>query len=104
MKVEELLKIKQEIWRKCDELTVSKGQGYGKDDDTLFNTRLCEILGILPAEEGVYIRLLDKVVRLGRQLKNPQIPHEGVEDTVVDAINYLTYIYAILLEKRESRV
>lgn len=100
MKVEELLAIKREIWRKCDELTVSKGKGYGTEADTLFNLRLCEYLGILPAEQGAYIRLLDKVTRLGRLLTRKAIPHEGLEDTVVDAINYLTYIYALCLEKK----
>lgn len=102
MKVEELIQIKNQLFNYSNELTRLKGLGYGSEEDTLLNTKLCEILGIAPAEVGVYIRLLDKVVRLGRLLTSIDIPFEGLRDTVVDLINYATYVYAIVEEKRNA--
>ena len=64
---------------------------------------MVEIVGLTDARVAAYIRLMDKMFRLGRLLKNPNIPFEGMEDTIIDAINYLTYIYALQLEHEQVR-
>jgi hypothetical protein len=104
MKLDELLQIKQQLFAIADQLTESKGRGYGTDSDTLKNIRLSEYLEVAPSEIGVYIRTLDKVMRLGRILTTSEeaVGHEGLLDTVVDTINYLTYIVAIRVEKDDK--
>jgi len=104
MKVEELLRIKRELFDEADRLTVAKGRGYGAGEDTLANMRLVEQMGFALAEEAAYIRLCDKVFRLGRILKNgeKEVGFEGLRDTIVDLINYATYIYALVEEKRNG--
>lgn len=101
MNVEKLLMIKEELFAKANDLTVSKGLGYGLEHDTLRNMRFAEYVSVCDAPTAAYIRLLDKVFRLGRLLKNPDIPHDSLEDTVIDLINYATYVYALVEEKRE---
>ncbi|MFN3621725.1 MAG: hypothetical protein ACK4TI_02445 [Nitrososphaerales archaeon] len=98
MKNDELLKIKKTLFNISDELTISKGVGYGTEADTLANMRLASVVDVCSPEVAAYVRLMDKVFRLGRFLKHKELPHEGLIDTVVDAINYLTYIVAILVE------
>jgi hypothetical protein len=104
MKLDELLQIKQQLFAIADQLTESKGRGYGTNSDTLKNIRLSEYLEVAPSEIGVYIRTLDKVMRLGRILttSEEEVGHEGLLDTVVDTINYLTYIVALRIEKDEK--
>lgn len=104
MKLERLLEIKKRIWEQCDHLTVIKGMGYGTDDDTLFNLRLVEYLGVSTAVEGAYVRMLDKVSRCARMLKllkegDKPPSEEGIKDTILDLINYAAYIYALLVER-----
>ena len=103
MKIEELLRIKKELFEEADKLSISKGKGYGTKEDTLFNLKLAKILGIADPIVATYIRLLDKITRLARLLQNPNIPHEGIRDTIVDAINYLTYIWALIQETSSSQ-
>jgi len=98
LRVEQALKIKEELFKEAQELTVSKGLGYGVEEDTFRNMRLVEWLGVCPSYVGAYIRMLDKVVRLGRLLQNKDIPHEGLRDTVLDLINYATYVYILRME------
>lgn len=104
MKLERLLEIKEHIWKQCDDLTIIKGRGYGTENDTLFNLRLVEYLGVTTAVEGAYVRMLDKVSRLARMLKllkegGQQPSEESIKDTLLDLINYAAYIYALLVEE-----
>lgn len=103
MRLDRLLEIKKHIWEQCDNLTVIKGMGYGTNTDTLFNLRLVEYLGVSTAVEGAYVRMLDKVSRCARMLKlmrdgGNQPPEESIKDTILDLINYASYIYALLVE------
>jgi len=98
MRVEYALRIKEELFREAQALTQSKGLGYGVEEDTFKNMRLVEWMGICPAYIAAYIRMLDKVFRLGRLLQNKDIPHEGLRDTVIDLVNYAMYVYILKTE------
>ena len=69
MKTEELLKLKRQLFYISDKLSVLKGRGYGSDKDTLTNLKIVEYVDFMPAEYGTWVRLSDKVVRLGQILK-----------------------------------
>ncbi len=86
------------LFAKADKLLRTKSRDYSATEDIFANIKACEVFGIMPAELGVWVRLTDKVARLGSLLKNGPEP-EAVLDTVLDMINYATYIYLLMIEK-----
>jgi hypothetical protein len=101
LKVDELIRLKNALFEESNRLTVLKGRGYGSEEDTLLNLKLIELVGVVDAVAGTYVRLSDKIVRLGRMIKMGEeyVGFEGFIDTVVDAINYLTYLLALKYER-----
>jgi hypothetical protein len=104
LKVDELIKLKNALFEESNKLTILKGRGYGSEEDTFLNLKLIEFVGVVDAITGTYIRLSDKIVRLGRIIKMGEqyVGFEGFIDTVVDAINYLTYLPALKYERDDS--
>jgi len=83
------------------ELHVSKSAGYGCPDgtDPLLNIRRgAEFVGI-KAWQGAMVRLSDKVTRLSVFNKTGNLPHESVEDTLLDLASYS--LLALLLYREE---
>jgi len=83
------------------ELHISKSLGYGSPDgtDPLLNIRRgAEFVGI-PAWQGAMVRLSDKVTRLAVFNKTKSLPHESVEDTLLDLASYS--LLALLLYREE---
>lgn len=107
MRVEKVLKLKEEIFEKTQDLTRLKGVGYGTEEDSLRNLRLVEFIGLMPASHSVYVRICDKVMRIGRHLKmgvGNGLPYEKFEDDVLDALNYLFYLLILVSEEEEEGV
>jgi hypothetical protein len=90
MKAEEAVRLKQFLYKLADDLTLRKGFGYGSERDTFTNLKFAENVDVMPSELGTWVRLGDKVVRLGNLLKRgeKEVGFEGILDTVVDTINY----------------
>ncbi len=83
-------------------LHLSKSAGYGCPDgtDPLLNIRRgAEFVGI-PAWQGAMVRLSDKVTRLAVFNKTGNLPHESVEDTLLDLASYS--LLALLLYQEEQ--
>jgi hypothetical protein len=83
-------------------LHLSKSAGYGCPDgtDPLMNIRRgAEFVGI-PAWQGAMVRLSDKVTRLSVFNKTRSLPHESVEDTLLDLASYS--LLALLLYREEQ--
>jgi hypothetical protein len=84
------------------QLHISKSAGYGCPDgtDPLLNIRRgAEFVGI-PAWQGAMVRLSDKVTRLSVFNKTGNLPHESVEDTLLDLASYS--LLALLLYREEN--
>lgn len=82
-------------------LHLSKSAGYGCPDgtDPLMNIRRgAEFVGI-PAWQGAMVRLSDKVTRLAVFNKTKSLPHESVEDNLLDLASYS--LLALLLYREE---
>jgi uncharacterized protein YajQ (UPF0234 family) len=99
------------LFDKCKSLVKMKGADYNREQqqsgDTLFNMRVSKLLGITDTTtQGVLTRLSDKFMRLISLTKNPkvqaQVKDESVRDTIVDAINYLTYLSLFYDEERQD--
>lgn len=104
---EELLAYRAKLFQKLDDVLIAKGHDYNamqqEGGDTLFNLRVCAMLGIVPRpEDGILVRLSDKLMRvvsLTRPGVGQAVKDESIEDTIGDAINYLTYVGAMLRKK-----
>jgi hypothetical protein len=101
---------RREMFESSMALIEQKGHDYNRqqqlDEDTLFNLKVAEVLGIVPtAERGILVRLSDKMMRL-ISLMSPgeeaAVKNESVRDTVRDFHNYLDY--ALMLWEERHRV
>jgi hypothetical protein len=85
-------------------LHLSKSAGYGCPDgtDPLLNIRRgAEFVGI-PAWQGAMVRLSDKVTRLAVFNKTGNLPHESVEDTLLDLASYSLLALLLYQEGRDG--
>lgn len=109
--VQELIDLRKKWFAKADSLLLAKGNDYNSQQqeagDTLFNLRLAAIVGIVPTpEDGILVRLCDKfmrIVSLTRPGTVQKVSDESIEDTIIDSINYSTYLLAMVL-KRKARM
>ena len=86
------------------QLHISKSAGYGCPDgtDPLLNIRRgAEFVGI-PAWQGAMVRLSDKVTRLSVFNKTGNLPHESVEDTLLDLASYSLLALLLYREERDG--
>lgn len=105
MNIENFLKLKHKLFEKSDEINRKKGFDYAGAEDTLYNFKLIEFLGVAPSELGCFLRLTDKISRIAQFLRTGvfKVEEESLEDTVIDAINYLCLFYALITEKRQNK-
>ena len=80
-----------------------KNHDYSEEQDPFANFRECEKLGV-PAELGVAIRMSDKFARLRNYFKKGLLKTkgEGVQDALVDIMNYSAILYAMLESKHRK--
>lgn len=105
--LEELLEYRKERFEKSCSLVSKKGADYNrkqqKEGDTLFNLKICELIGIVPtAERGILVRVSDKFMRLISLVDINEVnavKNESFEDTIDDIHNYIDYL-AIIRKKR----
>ena len=90
-----------EIVQRCKELTLRKNKDYGKDDDPLWNLKMCENGGI-EAWKGVIVRLSDKFCRVLGFMKTEkfEVKDEGIMDTLQDIVNYSVFCIYLYEEKK----
>lgn len=84
---------KREILLKlATEVAVARAREYAGDEDVLRNFRTgAEMVGI-PVSHGIYVRLVDKVSRLGQQLRKGA-PVYRMYDSILDLVNYAILLY-----------
>ena len=84
----------EKIFGECLKIIKDKNHDYASEDDPYKNFRMVEEIGI-PAWVGCHIRFMDKVSRMNRFVDRLQrdgaaeVKNESIEDTFLDAINYL---------------
>jgi hypothetical protein len=89
-------------------LSVAKNSNYAGGDaesDAFSNFNLVEILthGRVTREVGIFVRLCDKVARLGNVMFGaPDAVGESVEDTLKDLANYADITLAAWREKHPA--
>lgn len=82
-----------------------KNQDYGADANPFKNFEFSAQIVGCPAETGIMVRFSDKVARIGNLLngKDPAVKEESIDDTILDAINYLAILRAWRVHMAEQR-
>ena len=108
--VAEVRAFRQERYEASLALVEKKGHDYNRQQqnggDTLFNLRVCELLGIVETTEaGILTRLSDKLMRLVSLTAAPgveaAVSDEPVMATVDDVHNYVDYLALVYRKRRE---
>ena len=71
-----------------------KNKDYGANEDPFRNFRAATMLG-LSVEKAILVRTLDKLARINNLLDHEAyVTEETMDDTIVDACNYLAILKA----------
>lgn len=79
-----------------------KNADYATGHDPFQNFRSASVAGIEPAR-AILLRVLDKLARISNLLgKEAHVKDETIEDTLLDAANYLNILHAFLTDKMDK--
>lgn len=97
MKREDLFALHDQTCKTAKDILVAKNQDYAAKD-SLDNLTCCEQMGICKAEQGVIIRMTDKLSRVATVISNGKaaVASETLIDTFIDIINYSVLAIALL--------
>jgi len=99
MNREQFLKSIESTYTSGIELIKLKNQDYAGDSDPFRNFRSASVIG-LTVEQGILIRMLDKLARIGNLLDRKEVVlDESLTDSLRDIANYA----AILKAYREQK-
>lgn len=105
MNADEVFRVHRDLTDKALELMRAKNHDYaGRGGDQPFaNFERCEALGICSTEQGIMVRLADKMSRMSTFIDGGVLKVQGekVEDTIIDGINYFVLLYAYLKQKKQ---
>lgn len=81
-------------------LVERKNADYAGSEDCFRNFRFSAIVGVSP-ERAILVRVADKLARVSNLLdKESQVKDEHITDTLLDMINYLAILKAMLSEQQ----
>jgi hypothetical protein len=96
----------KETLDKMYEIHLAKNNDYAGEKDPYANFRMVEKLGICDIETGIMVRLCDKFSRLITLMNSkdgPKVTDEKLEDTMIDAANYLVIWKCYREQKKELK-
>lgn len=90
----------QEVFKRATLLLQKKNSDYSGDGDAFKNFRLCEAASLASVEQGILVRMLDKLGRVSTLVQHgtSQVD-ESIEDTLIDLINYSAILITYLKTK-----
>jgi hypothetical protein len=79
----------------------AKNEDYAGAANVFGNLDMCEAVGLCSTEEGILIRMLDKLSRLANFHRKGdfKVKDESYRDTIEDTINYAILLYAKYKER-----
>lgn len=100
---EELFKIHEGMCKAALDISRKKNADYSKGKDALGNFWVCEATQVATAEQGILVRIGDKISRLASVTeKGCQVLDESELDTALDIINYVVLFMAVREERRKK--
>lgn len=98
-----LIKSTENVFNACLETMKRKNADYAgeKNVSGLKNFEVSAQVAGITVSEGILVRLMDKMTRIGNLLQQEaQVKDESIQDTLMDAINYSAILlYAIKQNK-----
>lgn len=95
MNREEFLANIEESYQKCIDIVKKKNHDYSKDTDPFSNFRAIAYMLGRPADEVIMMFIVNKISRISNLLhRENAVKDEGIEDSVLDCINYLAILKA----------
>lgn len=83
------MKFHEETCRRARDLMRRKNSDYSDDRDCFGNLSLCESMNLCTTEQGILIRMSDKLRRCcSLSKRDPKVKDESFEDSLIDIINY----------------
>lgn len=98
---DDLFKLHETLCAKSLEIMKKKNQDYSKSTWN-GNFMVCEALQAATAENGIIIRMGDKLSRLVSVLEKGALVEESIEDTVLDLVNYSILLWAVYSDKKRA--
>ncbi len=100
----ELLELHAELCSQAVDLMRGKNNDYAGEEDPFRNLVACERMNICSAQEGILIRVLDKISRLINFARGGELAHEGAQDSVLDIINYMVLYQGMTCDQISERI
>lgn len=99
---DQLIQFHEELTKQARSIVEAKNHDYCHDGDPFSNFRASSVLGI-PPEKGLLIRVLDKLKRLQTfiEVGTLKVKTEGPRDAVLDVINYMVLLAAMIEDDRK---
>lgn len=98
MKASEFEQISKDILEECKKTLTAGSSEYAGDSDKLANFKdAAKLLGTTP-EEVAFIYFYKHATGIARYCRDKKPQRDSIKGRVVDAINYLILIYAVLYE------
>ena len=80
-----------------------KNMDYADGADPFQNFRMVENTGLVSVEQGIAVRMTDKMQRIINLLEDePEVADESLEDSLLDLINYSNIMLLYLKEERDN--
>lgn len=107
MNNEEYLEYHKQFCDKMHEITTKKNHDYAGFSDSAFaNFEVVEKCGITTTEQGFLTRIMDKISRINSFVVQGtlSVEDEKIDDTCVDACNYLILLSAYIRSKKNDNI
>ena len=93
----------EEVFEECLEIVKVKNTDYSPNEDSFGSFEVCEFIGICSVENGILVRMTDKLTRIANLLKRENaVKDESIEDTIKDLINYSALLLVWLRGKKKG--
>lgn len=95
-----------ELAENCDDdlqIVQKKNQDYADGEDPFQNFRMVEDAGLMSVEEGIAVRMSDKMQRVFNLIDSEReaaVDDESLEDTLSDLRNYANILQVFIEEER----
>jgi hypothetical protein len=102
----EFIEFHSAICAELQQVVKAKNADYSGEDnlDAFKNFKLSDTFGVVSAEEGLFVRMTDKMSRLASFLKQGKlhVKGEAVEDTLQDLCNYSILLIGLLKDRKND--
>jgi hypothetical protein len=101
---DELFQLHQTVCGRALIILQHKSNDYATSTDPFANFKRGEILGFSSAENGLMLRVVDKISRISTFLQKGELKvgNETVQDSILDVINYMILLQGMLEDKEKK--